>query len=248
LKNFPLFDRLPADDRRELEGHIQVFLAEKTFVGCGGLSLTDEIKVTIAAQACLLLLHRQTDCYPGLRSVVAYPTAYSVPTSHYSDHGVVTETLDSRLGESWQEGAVVLAWDSAAHGATDLSDGQNVVLHEFAHQLDQEDGRADGAPVLTTNFFRGRAGKYSAWARVFGAEFERLQREVSHGGTTLMDAYGAKNPAEFFAVATECFFEKPEDMSRKHPRLYEQLKEFYRQDPAQWVAPRPPTGSKTAGS
>ena len=248
LENFPLFDCLPAEDRRELEGHIQVFLAEKTFVGCGGLSLTDEIKVTIAAQACLLLLHRQTDYYPGLRSVVVYPTAYSVPTTHYSDHGVVTETLDSRLGESWQEGAVVLAWDSAAHGATDLGDGQNVVLHEFAHQLDQEDGRADGAPILTTNFFRGGAGKYFAWARVLGAEFERLQREVSRGSTTLMDAYGAKDPAEFFAVATECFFEKPEDMSRKHPRLYEQLKGFYRQDPALWVAPTPHTGIKTAKS
>jgi Mlc titration factor MtfA (ptsG expression regulator) len=236
LRNFPLFRILPAEDRRELEGHVQVFVNEKQFEGCGGLVLTDEIKVTIAAQACLLLLHRQTDYYPGLRSVVVYPSTYSVETTDHSNHGVVTETQASRLGESWQHGAVVLAWDSALHGAIDKTDGHNVVLHEFAHQLDQEDGHADGAPILTRNLLRGRAGRYGSWGRVLGDEFERLQREVSKGGRTVMDSYGATNPAEFFAVATECFFEKPREMVKNHPQLYDELKTFYRQDPAKWIA------------
>jgi Mlc titration factor MtfA (ptsG expression regulator) len=232
--NFPLFLNLPIEDQHELEGHVQVFLAEKPFEGRGGLVLTDEIKVTIAAQACLLLLHREADYYPGLRSVVVYPSTFSVQETHHSGHGIVTESYAERLGESWQHGAVVLAWDSTLHGAANVADGQNVVLHEFAHQLDQEDGRADGAPILTTRLLRGRAGRYLAWARVLGSEFERLQRDASDGAKTVMDSYGATDPAEFFAVATECFFEKPTLMSRKHPLLYDELKNFYRQDPLQW--------------
>lgn len=233
MESFPLFARLSAADQRELEGHIQVFLAEKAFEGCGGLVLTDEMKVMIAAQACLLLLHRRTDYYPGLQSILVYPCSYSVETKHYSDHGVVTEGRASRLGESWQQGAVVLAWDATLHGARS-ADGQNVVLHEFAHQLDQEDGRADGAPILTNSLLRGRADRYRAWTRVFRCEFERLRREVSANIRTVMDAYGATDPAEFFAVATECFFEKPDEMLKQHPNLYAELRSFYQQDPAQW--------------
>jgi Mlc titration factor MtfA (ptsG expression regulator) len=195
------------------------------------------MRVTIAAQACLLLLHRQTDYYPELRSVLLYPHPFPVERESYSEHGVITETRHSNLGESWQHGAVVLAWDSTLEGAAKLADGHNVVMHEFAHQLDQEDGRADGAPVLTTSLLRGRAGRYRAWAGVFGDEFERFQREVSQGAETVMDAYGATDPAEFFAVATECFFEKPHEMLKEHPKLYAQLKGFYRQDPTAWRSP-----------
>src|SRR5690606_32830266 len=141
-------------DRRELRGHIRVFLAEKHFEGCGGLTLTDEIEVTIAAQACLLLLHRETDYYPRLITILVYPSTYVAHAREPIGGGMVIEGEVARLGEAWKDGVVVLAWDDVLAGASDLHDGHNVVLHEFAHQLDQEDGTADGAPVL------GRRSRY----------------------------------------------------------------------------------------
>ena len=229
-RNVPLFARLPEADRRELRGHIQVFLAEKQFEGCGGLVMTDEIRVTIAAQACLLLLHREADDYPRLITILVYPHAYVAKSVEPIGGGVVLEGEVARLGEAWRDGVVVLSWDDVRAGAGDVHDGHNVVLHEFAHQLDQEDGSADGAPILE------RRSQYVAWARVLGAEYERLRRDAARGHRTVLDQYGATNPAEFFAVATECFFEKPAALRRKHPELYEQLKEFYRQDPVTLAA------------
>jgi Mlc titration factor MtfA (ptsG expression regulator) len=225
-KNVPFVARLPPGDRDELRGHIQVFLAEKRFEGCGGLELTDEIRVTIAAQACVLLLHRQDDDYPGVLSILVYPTTYLVAGSRRTPDGLVSDEAEARLGESWRRDIVVLAWDSVLRGAADIHDGHNVVLHEFAHQLDQQDGAADGAPRLP------RRSMYVAWARVLGGEFERLVRDAEAHHRSLIDRYGATNPAEFFAVATETFFEKPRQLRAKHPALYEQLQLFYRQDPA----------------
>ena len=224
-RNLPLVTRLDEDDRATLRKMVQGFLAEKRFEGLGGLELTDEIRVTIAAQACLLLLHRDHACYPKLRSILVYPTTYEAPTQTMSPDGVMTEGRQRRLGEAWTLGSVVLAWDSVRGGAADPKDGQNVVLHEFAHQLDMEDSAADGAPVLE------RRGMYAAWARVLGAEYEDLQESIRRRQRTVMDRYGATNPAEFFAVATETFFEKPRQLKKKHPELYEQLQAFYRQDP-----------------
>lgn len=231
-RNLPLVARLDEADRAELRRRIQGFLAEKSFEGLGGLELTDEIRVTIAGQACLLLLHHGDACYPRLRSVLVYPTTYEAPSQTMSPDGVVTEGRQRRLGEAWTMGTVVLAWDSVRGGAADPKDGQNVVLHEFAHQLDMEDRSADGAPIL------GRRGLYAAWARVLGAEYESLQEAIRKRQRTVMDRYGATNPAEFFAVATETFFEKPRQLKAKHPELYEQLREFYKQDPAGWTASR----------
>jgi Mlc titration factor MtfA (ptsG expression regulator) len=235
LERFPLYQRLPDADRKELQGHIQVFLAEKKLEGCGGLEITEEMKVCIAAQACLLLLHRNTDYYPGLRSILVYPTAYFAKTTRHVGVGVMEERFDSRLGEAWDSGAVVLAWDAVNHGATIPDDGHNVVFHEFAHQLDFEDGKADGAPVLGSEdyWFRQR-NRYRAWARVLSREYEWLRAETQEGQTEVLDGYGATNPAEFFAVATESFFERPVKMREKHPELYEELRRYYRQDPAQW--------------
>src|SRR5262249_55068973 len=136
------------------------------------------------------------------------------------------------LGESWSTGSVVLAWSSILEGATDFEDGQNVVLHEFAHQLDQENGVADGLPVLKGEGFLETRGRYLAWARVLGAEYERLREASRTGKPTVLDEYRASHPAEFFAVATECFFEKPRQLKQKHPELYDELKQFYQQDPA----------------
>ncbi|MGH7327900.1 MAG: zinc-dependent peptidase, partial [Polyangiaceae bacterium] len=224
-QRFAYFARLSAEDQRELLGHVQVFLDEKNFEGCGGLELTDEIKLTIAAQACLLLLHRDTDYYPGLDAILVYPSAYRARKQASVGRGVVIESDQVRLGESHQRGIVVLSWDAILRGGQDEKDAHNVVLHEFAHQLDQEDGDADGAPVLENR------ADYKSWAHVFLAEYETLVREAETGARTDIDSYGATNPAEFFAVVTEAFFEQPEKLAKNHPRLYEQLSRYYKQDP-----------------
>lgn len=226
-KNVPIVACLSPEDREALVGHIQVFLAEKRFEGCGGLQMTDEIRVTIAAQACILLLHRETDYYPNLVSILVYPTTYVVRGGRRTAEGLVAEGPQARLGESWARDVVVLAWDSVLSGAADIHDGHNVVLHEFAHQLDQEGTSGSGAPVLP------RRSMYVAWARVLGNDFDQLVRDVAQHHRTLIDGYGATNPAEFFAVATETFFEKPRQLRSRHPDLYAQLKDFYRQDPAE---------------
>jgi len=232
----PFLVWLPEHDQRELEGHIQVFLAEKNFEGCGGLAMTEEIKVCIAAQACLLLLHRHTGYYPSLRSVVVYPSTYFVQTSRHLGAGIIEESQQARLGEAWQEGTVVLAWDAVRKGASDLGLGPNIVLHEFAHLLDFEDGRTDGAPLLDFGESRAaRKSRYASWTRVFGEEFENLRVKVQRGEEAVLNAYGATNPAEFFAVTTETFFTCPHEMQKHHQELYDQLREFYRQDPVQWT-------------
>jgi MtfA peptidase len=231
LQRYPLYHRLPPSDRQELEGHIQVFLAEKRFEGCGGQEITDEVRVLIAAQACLLLLHRETDCYPRLRSILVYPSSYVAPTWHLEKDGTITEGVQLRGGESWTHGTVVLAWDGVFAGAVELDKNRNLVLHEFAHQLDEEDGRADGAPLLSGSNLRQIHHRYQTWARVLNVEFQQLRHAAAAGRETVLDTYGAQNPAEFFAVATECFFEKPGRLQERHPALYAELKEFYRQDP-----------------
>lgn len=234
-KRFPLIERLPEPDQRELERHVQVFLAEKRFEGCGGLVVTEEVKVCIAVQACLLLLHRDTDYYPELRSILVYPSTYFAQSARPAGAGVIEESHEPRLGEAWHSGAVVLAWDAVLGGTANPADGQNVVLHEFAHQLDFEDGRADGAPVLGNDVpFWARRSRYATWAKVLSTEYEQLRAKAEQQQPAILDAYGATNPAEFFAVATEAFFEKPFKLRQNHPELYRELKEFYRQDPAEW--------------
>ena len=226
LRNVPYVSTLSDEDQRELEGHMQVFLAEKRFEGCGGLAMTDEIRLTIAAQACVLLLHRETDYYSGLGSILVYPSAYVVKGTRQKLGDLVVESDQVRVGESWVRGAVVLAWDAVQRGASNSHDGHNVVLHEFAHQLDAEDGAMNGAPDL------GRPSSYSAWARALGAEYQELLARVAAHQPGDIDAYGAISPAEFFAVVTEAFFEKGARLRAKHPDLYEVLRAFYRQDPA----------------
>lgn len=224
-KSVPLYSRLPESDREELKRHILVFLAEKRFEGCGGLEITDEIKITIAAHACILLLHRQTDYYPGLTSILVYPDAFVVPDVHHVAGEVVLEGDEVRLGESWHQGSVVLSWEDV-RGDSEAQDGQNVALHEFAHQLDSSHGRGDSTPVLRDQ------ETFDAWARALGRDYQRFQRAVLHRWPEVLDEYGATDPAEFFAVATECFFETPGELRRAYPRLYEELKRFYQQDPA----------------
>ena len=227
-KNFPIYTHLPEEDRRELHGHIHVLLAEKRFEGCGGLELTEEMRVTIAAQAALLLLHRETDYYPHLHSILVYPSEYKVEVEEVDPAGIVTEFADDRTGETWEQGSLVLSWDDTLVGGRDLEDSYNVVLHEFTHQLDLENGEIDGAPRL------GPKKRHESWARVFGEAYDRFCKDVDRGRETVIDPYGADDPGEFFAVAVEGFFERPRDLQRAYPDVYRELSTYFRQNPASW--------------
>lgn len=225
----PLFRRLPADLQTQLQGHLQVFLAEKKFIGCAGLTVTDEIRIPIAAQACMLLLNRTTDYYPDLERILVYPAAFVVDRQEEDEAGVLSEYRDMLSGESWGDGQVLLSWEDVEEDARCAGDGRNVVIHEFAHQLDQEKGEATGAPILA------RGEHYQPWSSTLGAEYKQLQQQADTEQASLFDYYGAEHPAEFFAVVSEVFFERPREMADMHPALYRQLQGFYRVDPAAWI-------------
>ena len=233
-RNVPYVRSFDADTRRELGELVQIFLAEKHFEGCGGLDLTDEIRLTIAAQACILLLHRETDLYPGLDTILVYPHVYRPRSPAWTRVAPGTiESQEPRAGEmSWKQGIIVLAWDHVKTATHVVPEGTNVVMHEFAHQLDGEDGAMDGAPPL------GTRSRYARWAEVLGEEFAELERRFRRGVETDIRPYGATNPREFFAVVTEKFFEEPVEMRARHPELYAELAAFYRQDPAAAAAAR----------
>ena len=228
-QNIGIYKNLPIELRLQLRQMIKQFLHQKHFSGAGGLEITDEIRVTIAAEACMLLLHRKTSIYPALRYIVVYPAAFVVDRPDIGSGGTVRHGRKGLLGESWSNGKVILAWDHVLSGSSNFADGQNVVLHEFAHQLDSESGSTNGAPVLVgENCLR-------TWASTMSEEFEELQREAWKGKRSLMDHYGATNPAEFFAVATETFFEQPRQMKKHHHALFEVLERYYRIDPGAWL-------------
>ena len=235
----PQVRRLPADLQLQLKRHMQVFLAEKHFVGCGGLVVTDEMRVTVAAQACLLLLNRPAGYFRGLREILIYPGAFVVDRVRADGSGVLQEQRGALAGESWAQGQVVLSWDDTLAGAAVADDGRNVVIHEFAHQLDQEKGHANGAPLL------GERRRYARWSQVLGEAFAQLQRRVAReaagaadtGGAApapLISAYGATDPAEFFAVVSEVFFEQPQQLAAEQPALYREFSGYYRIDPLSW--------------
>jgi Mlc titration factor MtfA (ptsG expression regulator) len=232
-KNVRFFQRLSPSDQAELLGHIQVFMAEKRFEGCGGLEVDDEICMTIAAQACLLLLHRESDYFPHLLTMLVYPSTYMVEEQRHLEGPIWGEGRTARLGETGRKlGTVVLAWDAAKSGAADPADGKNVVLHEFAHQLDYENGAEDGAPGLATR------QQQLSWQKIMRMEFASLRAADETGIPTLLDTYGATNPAEFFAVSVEAFFERPRALRARHPNLYSELQRYFRQDPTQFSAER----------
>jgi hypothetical protein len=229
LKRLPFVAKMPPTEQLQLQSLIKIFLADKTFYGCAGQKITDDMRVTIAAQACLLVLNHDRTPYPDLGSILVYPSTFVATRDMADELGLVSTNHIALLGESWSQGKVVLAWDNVEKGVMNLTDGHNVVLHEFAHQLDQESGSTNGAPVLHTR------GAYQSWAHVFSDEFEELQKDAAHGNHSLLDHYGATNPAEFFAVATETFFERPRQMAAHHRKLYEQLKSYYKVDPSGWT-------------
>jgi Mlc titration factor MtfA (ptsG expression regulator) len=225
------FHRLSGSDRAELLGHIQVFLAEKRFEGCGDFEITDEVRVTIAAQACLLLLHRRTDYFRNLLTILVYPLSYMVEEKRQVGEHLWEEGMVSRLGETGRRmGSLVLSWGAVKHGAADPADGKNVVLHEFAHQLDFENDAADGVPGLATR------EQQLAWSAVMKSEFASLRAAEESGIPTLLNTYGATNPAEFFAVSVEAFFEQPRALRTHHPKLYAELRTYFQQDPVEFSA------------
>lgn len=227
-RNIQVYPSLPMPLRMQLRQLIKQFLHQKHFSGSNGLEITDEIRVTIAAEACMLLLNRNTNVYPALRYIIVYPTTFIVDRAQGDHDGTVNEGAKTLLGESWSNGKVILAWDNVLQGAKNFDDGHNVVLHEFAHQLDSETGSTNGAPILTSN------GGMRTWAKTLSEEFNELQQDSVKGKRSLIDHYGATNPAEFFAVATETFFEKPAQMAKHHRELFEVLKDYYRIDPREW--------------
>ncbi len=224
----PIYGNMPAAEQAELKKHIQHFLFHKKFVGCAGLEVTEEMRVTIAACACLLLLNRSTMQYKKVRWIYLYPAEFIVRRSVADANGVVSDKRHLLAGEAWQNGRVILSWDSVKKGVFDFNDGRNVVLHEFAHQLDGESGGTNGAPLLYSR------GAYGSWATIMSREYKSLRKHAYFGKKTVLDTYGATNPAEFFAVATESFFEEPDTLAKEHTELFNELKSYYHIDPRNW--------------
>lgn len=229
-RNVVHYGMLSDAERAHLRALIQVFIAEKDWEGCGGLTLTDEIRVTISAGACLLLLNLPHNYYQNVESILVYPSTV-VPPPHvpgfFETSFEPVEDVGPILGQVFQQGPVIIIWDAALHGGRHPELGHNVVYHEFAHKLDMLNGAADGTPPL-----QDRA-EYREWVDVCSREYLRLRRDAERGKNSFLDAYGATNEAEFFAVATEQFFDKPHTMINQSPDLYRVLQEYYRQDPVE---------------
>lgn len=233
LRRVPCAELLTAAELEKLEALVRVFNSEKTFEGAAGLSVTEEMRVAIAARACLLVLWRvelDAPLYADLDAIIVYPSAYRARQRRQEGY-VTIEEEQARVGESWTRGVVVLSWDSVQSAAADPADGHDVVLHEFAHQLDAADGEMDGTPALDG------LDRYAVWAKVASREYEALVEAAARHRETTIDAYGATNAPEFFAVVVEQFFEKPLDLERDHGALYAELASYFRFDPAARRAP-----------
>ncbi len=223
-RNLALYAALAPAEQGRLKDIAHVLVAEKEWTGCKGLVMTDEVRLTIAGAAAVLLLARDHDYFESVRSVLVYPSTFEMPARHHMGDGVVLEGREQLLGQAWYRGPILLAWDEVLHDCRHPEEGRNVVLHEFAHQLDYE-----GAPPTTTD---QDEVKWRRFGRVMQSEYQALVEASAHRRATLLDSYGAASPAEFFAVATECFFCWPAQLRQFHPRLYEVLRDFYNQEPA----------------
>jgi Mlc titration factor MtfA (ptsG expression regulator) len=218
----PFLDFLPESDRSLLRALARGLLASKQFHGAHGLRLTDEMLLSIALQACLPILRAGLEAYRGWVGIIVYPGDFVIPRHEIDEFGVAHEYDDEVLGEAWEGGPVLVSWFDA-HGAPD---GVNVVIHEFAHKLDMENGGVDGFPRLPAHMSR------AAWASAFSTAYDDFCREVDGGRDTVLDPYGAEHPGEFFAVASEAFFETPGVLEKHYPAVYAQLAAYYGVDPA----------------
>ncbi|MCP3999367.1 MAG: zinc-dependent peptidase [Gammaproteobacteria bacterium] len=226
-QHMPLYERMPLDLQQRLQGLVNVFLNDKSFFGCSGLEITDEMRLAVAGNACLLLLNRDDHCFPGSHTILLYPDTIVTPVVKY-DGPIVHESTSARLGESWHRGPVILSWADILRGINNPEDGHNVVIHEFAHKLDEENVSMDGLPVLHEH------ADYPEWARVMSQEFADLIKRVQHNRNKVLSGYGSTSPAEFFAVASEAFFEKGKQMQNRLPKLYALLEQYYGVDTVGW--------------
>lgn len=226
LDSLPFVEFLSASQRDRLQELTLVLIEQVHWEGRSGLDVTDEMRVSVAAQACRLTLSLGDDAYQGVKTIYLFPSTYAAPGGASKAPGVQGGGASHRHGEAWLRGPVVLSWDATRRGVANPDDGRNVIYHEFAHKLDMIDGYADGTPPS-----RNQAA-YNRWLEVAGKEYEYLVSAAKRGKNTLLDHYGATNQAEFFAVATELFFERPERLQDRHGALYNCLAEFYAQDPA----------------
>ena len=227
-RNVAHYCSLEDSERAHLRALIQVFIAEKHWEGAGGLELDDEIRVTISAQACLLLLGLPHNYYRNVLSIIVYPSVVVPPRRQpgfFENTIAPVEAERPILGQAFRQGPVIIVWDDALHGGRHPELGHNVIYHEFAHKLDMLDGAADGTPPL-----RNRA-EYRDWVLICSREYQRLRDDTARGRKSFLNAYGATSEAEFFAVATEQFFDQPRQMVEQAPDLYRVLQEYYRQNP-----------------
>ncbi|MEL7517995.1 MAG: M90 family metallopeptidase [Pseudomonadota bacterium] len=222
----PLVNRMPADLQVRLEGKINLFLDQITLRGHGGIEVTEAMRLSIAAQACILIVNSNA-WYETLRNVLIYPSVFR--TRRDTHDGVTVHNREYHMaGESWTRGPVVLSWDDALEGGLDPSDGYNVVIHEFAHQLDSLTGHTNGIPILS------KGQRYEGWEEAMLEAYQRHLGRVQHGQDTVIDPYGATNHEEFFAEAIVAFFERPGDLKRAEPALYKQLQQLLALDPVNW--------------
>ena len=224
LAVYPLLSRV---EQQRVRDYVRIFIPEKNWEGCRGFVITDEVQVTIAAQVALLVLGFDDEYFAHVQSILVYPQSYVAPDYPHNNSGIVDERGSARDGEAWYRGPVILAWDEVLADVREPSYGSNLVIHEFAHQLDMQNGsHADGVPPMQSR------AQFERWSNTVAREYEHLNQACRRGRETLLDCYGATNMAEFFAVASEVFFTLALELQDEHPELYDVLREYYRQDPA----------------
>ncbi len=225
----PLLDGLSPEETRQLRDLAALFLRAKAIEPAAGLTLTDDMRLTVALQACLPILHLGLQWYSGWHSVVLYPSQFRPEHEWIDEHGIAWRDSEPLSGEAWERGPVILSWEDVTAGG--VRDGFNLVIHELAHKLDMRSGAANGHPPLHADM------SDRAWADALGMAYADLSRRIDHSEVTPIDAYAAESPAELFAVCTEAFFEVPHALRESYPATYEQLARFYRQDPASRLPP-----------
>jgi MtfA peptidase len=222
----PYYSILPDPVKHELHKRISVLMHEKNFEGCGGFKLTETEQVIISAYAGLLIIGEPSGYYPSLRTILVYPENYMAPVHEEEESGIMTEGVEPRSGESWDLGTIVLSWDDIQNDLDNSFSGSNLILHEFSHQLDVQYGMTAGIDE------NGRVRTKNEWNDTLSKHYLGLKRDIARGRVHLIDSYGATNPAEFFAVTTETFYEDGYRLYREYPKLYELFKSFYNFDPA----------------
>ena len=228
LNEVIFYHHLSDTEQSRLRDSMRIFIAEKTWEGSRDLVVTEQMQVTVAAQACLLVLGMDDFFFDNVPTVLILPEDFVRTEKHGLGGDLYLEADSERIGEADHRGQVVLSWADVLYEARNPGQGANLVIHEFAHQLDMLNGEFNGVPLLP-------AGLKNRWQSIMSREFARLARQAELGNeNTLLDTYGANNPAEFFAVVSECFFDLPVPLQSEHPKLYALLRDYFRQDPASW--------------